>query len=149
MTHLRIGMSIGLIGIVAGLGACNLTPMMASTNTLMARLSGPDEVPPVASSGSGTVEADLNRKTNVLNWTVTYAGLTGPVTAAHFHGPAVPGETAGVAVPITGNLESPIKGETPLTSAQVQGLMAGKWYVNLHTAAHPEGEVRGQVIGLR
>jgi hypothetical protein len=148
MTHFRAAICSGLLAALTGLGACHLAPITATTNTMMARLSGADEVPPVTGEGTGTVETDLNRKTGVLTWTITYAGLTGPVTAAHFHGPASAGEGAGVVVPITGNLVSPIKGQTPLTSAQVTGLVAGRWYVNLHTSAYPEGEVRGQVIAM-
>jgi hypothetical protein len=48
-------------------------------------------------------------------------------------------------VPFTGPLSSPFTGEATLTAAQVNDLMAGKWYVNLHTAAYPGGEIRGQV----
>jgi hypothetical protein len=55
------------------------------------------------------------------------------------------GANAGVVVPITGPLVSPIKGSAVLTAAQAADLMAGKWYVNVHTAANPGGEVRGQV----
>jgi len=102
-------------------------------------------VPPNPSPGTGSLDARLNTDSRVLKWKVTYAGLTGPVTAAHFHGPAAPGVNAGVVVPFSGDLSSPVTGESTLTSAQVADLMAGKWYVNLHTAAHPGGELRGQV----
>ena len=64
---------------------------------------------------------------------------------AHFHGPAMPGANAGVAVPFP-NAASPAAGETILTPVQVNDLMAGKWYVNVHTAANPGGEIRGQVM---
>ena len=43
---------------------------------------------------------------------------------------------------------SPIKGEATLTDAQAADLLAGRWYVNVHTRAHPGGEIRGQV-GVR
>ena len=73
---------------------------------------------------------------------------------AHFHGPAMPGQNAGVVVainapinaPLNTPLTSPISGSATLTPSQVEEIMAGKWYVNLHTAANPNGEVRGQVI---
>jgi len=99
----------------------------------------------VKSDASGTVEASLDKKTNVLSWTFTYSGLSGPATAGHFHGPAASGQNADVVVPIDGNLASPIKGTATLTAEQAADLMAGKWYVNLHTAANPKGEIRGQV----
>jgi hypothetical protein len=68
------------------------------------------------------------------------------VKAGHFHGPAAAGANAGVALGFTGSVESPIKGSATLTPAQLADLTAGKWYVNLHTAANPGGEVRGQVM---
>ncbi|MDR8763944.1 hypothetical protein FEP90_05670 [Burkholderia multivorans] len=84
---------------------------------------------------------------HTLRWTVTYANLTGPATAAHFHGPAPVGQNAGVQVPIPKDaLASPIKGSAELTDAQVTDLMGGKWYFNVHTSAHPSGEIRGQML---
>ena len=79
-----------------------------------------------------------------LSWTGTYSGLSGPATAAHFHGPAEAGKNAGVAVPITPNT-SPLAGSATLTDAQAADLQGGRWYVNVHTAANPGGEIRGQL----
>ncbi len=112
---------------------------------LVATLSGAAEVPAVTSDGKGTVQATLNSKRTSLNWKITYSGLSGPVTGAHFHGPAMVGENTGVAVPLSGAMKSPITGSTKVTAAQVADLLAGKWYFNLHTAANPNGEIRGQV----
>jgi hypothetical protein len=47
---------------------------------------------------------------------------------------------------LSGASEVPVKGSATLTAAQMDDLMSGKWYVNLHTAAHPGGEVRGQLM---
>ncbi|PNA11302.1 CHRD domain-containing protein, partial [Pseudomonas sp. MPR-R1B] len=74
----------------------------------------------------------------------TYSGLTGPVTAAHFHGPAKAGENAGVMVPVTA-ASSPFSGTATLDDAKAAGLEAGNLYFNIHTAANPKGEIRGQV----
>lgn len=97
-----------------------------------------------ASAGTGMAMGSLDTVTKVFNYDATYSGLTGPATAAHFHGPAAPGANAGPVVPIA-NPASPIKGQATLTDAQVADLTAGKWYLNIHTAAHPGGEIRGQV----
>ena len=112
---------------------------------MTARLAGSSEVPAVTSDASGMVEASLDSDSQVLTWKITYSGLSGAATAAHFHGPAMAGQNAGVVVPIPGSLASPMTGSATLTPSQAAELTAGKWYVNLHTAAHPNGEVRGQV----
>lgn len=93
----------------------------------------------------GMFEARLDPATSLLKWTVTYSGLTGVPTAAHFHGPAIAGENAPPVVPVDGNLASPIIGVTTLTAAQMSDVKAGKWYFNIHTAANPNGEIRGQL----
>lgn len=120
-------------------------PVATNLSALTAQLSGADEVPPVSTAASGTLEASLAPGSNLLTWTLNYAGLSGPVTGAHFHGPAMVGQNAGVAVPISGPLASPVSGSVTLSAAQVAELRAGNWYVNLHTDAHPDGEIRGQL----
>jgi len=111
-----------------------------------AALSGKSEVPPNATSGSGDVLATLDTSKKSLSYTMTYLGLSGPATAAHFHGPAAAGANAGVAVPIGTNPPSPVTNTVTLTDAQMKDLEAGKWYANVHTAANPGGEIRGQLM---
>ncbi|WP_247596790.1 CHRD domain-containing protein [Hydrogenophaga sp. PAMC20947] len=133
-----------MTAVVVGLAGC--TAMQPSNVvSLTAKLSGANEVPAVTTSGTGMAEATLNKDTNVLKWTVTYSGLTGPALAGHFHGPAAAGSNAGVAVPFS-SAASPIEGQATLTPAQVSDLMAGKWYANIHTAANKGGEIRGQLM---
>ena len=118
----------------------------AETMHLKADLSGKNEVPANSVKGAGKVEATYDTATKMLTWTLTYSGMTGPVIAAHFHGPADRKKNAPVAVLIGNNISSPAKGSKTLTDAQAADLMAGRWYVNVHTAAHKPGEIRGQVI---
>jgi hypothetical protein len=103
------------------------------------------EVPPKTSDGTGTVKATLDTTTKVLTWDATFSGLTGPATMAHFHGPAAAGANAGVVVPWPA-AASPVHGSKELTDAQISDLEAGKWYANVHTAANPGGEIRGQMV---
>ena len=110
-----------------------------------ATLDGKSETPPNTSAGTGTADIDWDAATKKLSWKLTYSGLSGPATAAHFHGPAEPGKNAGVAVAIPHATSSPVEGSATLTDAQAADLMAGKYYVNVHTAANPGGEIRGQV----
>jgi hypothetical protein len=130
-----------LLGIVG----CGMAPMASTSTALTARLSGASEVPAVMTDATGKVEATLNAASNVLTWTVTYSGLSGPATGAHFHGPAMAGQNAAVVVPLSAPVASPITGSAALTPGQAADLIAGKWYVNVHTAANPGGEIRGQV----
>ena len=129
------------------LGACS-TPVYLDPNLVAfsGKLSSSEEVPRGTSAGTGALTATFNTQSNVLNWTVTYSGMTGPVVAGHFHGPALLGQNAGVALGFSGGLESPIKGSATLTAAQAADFMSGKWYVNLHTAANKGGEIRAQAL---
>jgi hypothetical protein len=120
-------------------------PAWAESVKYGAQMSGAEEVPANDSAGTGVVEATLDTDTKQLTWTISYSGLTGPVAAAHFHGPAPTGENAGPVVPIEGNLDSPIEGSATLTDAQIAELDGGMWYFNVHTAQYPDGEVRGQL----
>jgi hypothetical protein len=109
-----------------------------------AALSGKDEVPANSTKGSGSVDATYDTTTKKLSWKGTYSGLTGPATAAHFHGPAEPGKNAGVFVPADA-AKSPFEGTATLTDAQAADLTKGEWYFNVHTAENKGGEIRGQV----
>ncbi len=129
----------------ASLAACSSMPGMRTSMPVKAQLDGQQEVPPVSTSGTGRLEGSLDKDTNVFKWKVTHSGLSGPATAGHIHGPASRGQNAGVVIPF-GNAASPIEGQQKLTAAQVEDLMAGRWYANIHTAAHPAGEIRGQLM---
>ena len=117
----------------------------AYAEKMKAALDAKSETPPNTSAGKGTADIDYDAASKKLSWKLTYSGLTGPVTAAHFHGPAEPGKNAGVAVAIPNASTSPVEGSATLTDAQAADLEAGKYYVNIHTAANPGGEIRGQV----
>ena len=112
-----------------------------------ATLKGSAEVPPTTSPGKGSVDATLDTSTKAFKWTISYEGLTGPATAAHFHGPAAVGQNAAPVVPVkvpeaaSGN----VSGTQTLTDAQIADLESGKWYFNVHTAKNKGGEIRGQL----
>jgi hypothetical protein len=130
---------------------CALTLVLAAahaaTINLKADLKASAEVPPKDSAGTGSLTATLNTDTNELTYHIEFSGLTGPVAAAHFHGPAAEGANAKPQLPIKGTpITSPIDGKATLTAEQAKELVDGKWYFNLHTAANPGGEIRGQVV---
>lgn len=121
-------------------------PVLAEQLKFSADLKGATEVPPTDSAGTGMVDATLDTDTKAFTWNITYEGLTGDATAAHFHGPAEPGANADPVIPIDGALASPIKGNATLTDQQITDLKGGKWYFNVHTAKFPDGEIRGQLM---
>lgn len=125
-------------------------PAFAETLHFATSLKGADEFPPTDSKGTGKVTATLDTADKKFSYTVTYSGLTGPATMAHFHGPAAPGANASVQVGVPMSaLANPMKGSATLTDAQIADLEAGKWYFNIHTAKNPGGEIRGQVAAAK
>jgi CHRD domain len=115
--------------------------------TFKITLSGSNEVPPNDSHGTGIATITFDKATRTLTWSVTFSGLTGDPTMAHFHGPSSPRAIAGIQIMIAhgDNITSPIKGTAVLTEDQAQQLLTGRWYVNIHTHAHVSGEIRAQI----
>jgi len=117
--------------------------------TFTTRLAGSNEKPQTFSMGTGSVDALLDTKTHLLRWKMSFSNLSGPPLVAHFHGPAEIGANAGVTLAFPMPLTSPYEGRATLTTQQMTDLLSDKWYVNLHTAKNPDGEVRGQMIERR
>ena len=113
-------------------------------------MTGAQETPPVTTSATGSIDANYNRLTKTLSYTVTFSGLSGNATAAHIHGL---GEVGVKADPIqTFTFPAKTSG-TYSGSLLVDGvkiveeyLLAGRYYINIHTAANTQGEIRGQLI---
>ena len=145
MTYRNVRRALAGVALIAGLSLAG--PALAASVNLKADLSGASEVPPTDSAGKGAVTATYGTDSKVLAWKGSYSGLTGPAVAAHFH-TGDPGKNGGVSVPIftsAAKAASPFEGQATLTEAEAADLMAGKLYVNVHTAAHKAGEIRGQV----
>lgn len=138
----RGALAVAVLGLV--LAGCAQT-RGEPRETYVAALSGAQEVPPVPSAGTGDAEVHFSPGNGMVHWRVTYGGLSGPVTGAHIHGPAGPGQNAGVLIPFGQLSANPIVGSAPITPEQLGQLNSGQWYVNLHTAQHPGGEIRGQL----
>ena len=132
-----------LVGFVVGL-ALAVTAAQAETLEFSAHLTGRGEVPSNDSGGKGDVDVQVDSDTHVLTYKAAYKGLSGPATMAHFHGPAKGGATAPPVIAVD-DPSSPISGRASVTDAQIAELKKGLWYFNVHTAAYPDGEIRGQL----
>ena len=140
--------NIVVAGCLASIAAWTLPSQDAPVSFKMA-LTGAQQVPPVQTGANGMADLSYDPATRMLTWGVTYNGLSGPATMAHFHGPAVEGKNGPPAIWLAekgATVTSPIKGQATLTPEQAQQLTAGEWYVNVHTQANPNGEIRGQVM---
>ena len=126
------------------LGACATEPMMPEAPKLPSYSATLAPGAGITSSGKGVGTFTYDPASKELAYNVTYEGLTGPAMAAHIHGPAEPGANAGPVIPFPA-ATSPITGKAVLTDAQAAELAAGKYYVNVHTAANRGGEIRGQI----
>jgi hypothetical protein len=121
--------------------------------TFVATLNGASEFPAKAVAGTGNATVVKNGGT--YTYTITYSGMSGPLTMAHIHGPAALGANAQVKVPfdvtgagVSGTLTGTFTGTNDATISpdSLDKLMTtGNAYVNLHTAANPGGEIRGQL----
>ena len=124
-----------------------VSPAHAEQVRLSANLDGVSEVPSVESPARPPPPCCSTR---TPAWSAgTSIGPASPATptAAHFHGPASKHNKAGVQVDLGGNgFVSPFRGTAQLTDEQAGQLLDGQWYINIHTAAHPDGEIRGQVL---
>ncbi|HET9451505.1 MAG TPA: CHRD domain-containing protein [Aggregicoccus sp.] len=138
---MRHGYRLVLLGLVAlVLAGCG------DDDEFEAELTGGKERPtPVSTSATGTVEATLEELT--LTVAGTFEGLSGPATGAHIHGPASEEEAAGILCPLvaTADRSGTVIGTCLFTEEQVDQLRDGRMYVNVHTAANPAGEIRGQL----
>ncbi len=127
---------------LAPLGMTGRIVVVAQPTFCTATLTGAEEVPPVTTAATGSATLELNPTLGTLTYTVTTSGLSG--VAAHIHE-----APAGVNGPIIFGLEggpTTWSGKTaPLSAEQVTTLKSGGFYVNVHTAANPGGEIRGQI----
>jgi hypothetical protein len=109
-----------------------------------ATMNGASETPANASTATGTATLTYNRNTRIFEIVVNYSGVE--ATAAHIHKGAV-GVGGGVVFGFTAPVTSPINYTSPeLTTSQDSALNANLYYVNIHSANFPAGEIRGQLI---
>ena len=112
-------------------------------------VSGSQEVnPPVGIPGTGNASVYINTVSNTIDLKGSYSGMTSNVSASHFHGPANPGQNAGVKIGVTntGGTSGTVTFNGVYNQADEADILAGRWYLNIHTANNTGGEIRGQVV---
>lgn len=107
-------------------------------------LSGANEVPPNASAATGKFVGSYTKSTRVLAFTLSYSGIT--ATDWHIHKGA-PGVSGQVEVSLNPVVPSPLQTSVTLTPTQEVDLLSGNFYVNIHSADFPGGEIRAQLAG--
>ncbi len=123
-----------------------LVPGLAAQVTYFAAsLDGAQEVPPNASTGGGYGVVRLEEPANTVRIFTDWFGLSGAPTAAHLHLAGV-GANGPVIVPLGASGPAAFTGAGVLTPAEVAALKTAGTYINVHTAAFPGGEIRGQVV---
>lgn len=147
-------MILGVIGLLAF-----SAPAVLAADPPTAAFGGPvggsQEVPPVATAATGTATVVISSDSSTIWYVVEYSGLSGALAAAHIHVGAA-GANGGVILPLAASA-SPMVGSLTATNFAPSGaittfaqavtaIKAGGTYVNLHTAANPGGEIRGQVV---
>lgn len=121
-----------------------------NTVAFTATLLGTGETPSNASTANGLASFTYNSTTYILTGIIEFEGFATATTAAHIHKGAVGVNGSPVfTIEDTGPFTSPISFTSPaLTTSQIADLMAGNYYVNIHTVGYPDGEIRGQLIKL-
>ena len=132
------------VGVLALVSACSSMPGMMAPGMQHVTLTGANEVPPVTTAATGSGTVTINPTDKSVSAKVTVSGMT--ATAAHIH-MAAAGSNGPVIVPFTKTADNVFEAPpgAKLTDAQYAALKAGNLYVNVHSAAHAGGEVRGQL----
>jgi hypothetical protein len=138
-------MKLVTVALAAALALAFAVPVSATTIPLSVSMDGAqaNAGAGTGSPGTGSATLSFDTVTKALTWSITWSGLIGDPTAMHFHGPALPNKNAGVQIG-TGVAGPPVVGNAILSASQEADMMAGLWYLNLHS--FPGGEIRGQVL---
>ena len=114
-------------------------------------LEGIQEVPEVKGKASGTMDVSYNKTTKILTYSITWKSLSKAPTGAHIHGVAPRGFNAPIIDNFTASIPKTVDGTitnsvlVDETKIKEKDLLAGLYYVNIHTETNPSGEIRGQI----
>ena len=114
------------------------------------RLDGFQPVPPTGSLATGLASMTIDTDTRDITISGVFSGLEGPITMAHLHGPADIGQSSPLiftflTIETDDGFSGSFSAEDRVSSFQLNALLDSRTYLNVHTGAHPDGEIRGQV----
>lgn len=143
----RLLLAAAVVCVPLALAAASWTTAATKPTKFQAALNVGQEVPhPKGTKVGASGHFTATYSNGVIKWTLSFGHLTGAATAAHIHngvkgkaGPVV----AALCGPCTSGAKGQITGETAASIATAMG--KGRYYVNVHTAKNPSGEIRGQV----
>ena len=113
--------------------------------------SGLQQLPQVSTPGTGTLNGTFDVTNHTLNYSISWNGLLGAVTAIGLHGPANIGASADVLTELPVNIKSPTghaSGSVSTDDLMRKLLVDGRVYYTISTSVYPDGEIRGQVIAV-
>lgn len=150
----RLLFCLGLMTMITAFVACDKDDDDKNDNIVAKSglaITGAQEVPAKTSSATGTLDVSYDKSTKMLSFTVNFQSLTGNPSGAHIHGTAARGSNAGIKYDFHSIFPVATSGKF-INTVLVDGvklkedsLLAGFYYVNIHTPTNPGGEIRGQI----
>jgi hypothetical protein len=145
---LRLIALLVALALLATLGLPTASWSAQPPKHFVAVLNGAQETPPVPSAGHGNAFLTFDESNKMLCYSIVYGSLLAAEILAHIHGPATAGVPAGVVFPLlAGNPKAGCVG--PLDKFQKRDLLKNLLYINIHSAAFPGGELRGQILRIK
>jgi len=120
----------------------------ANTNVYNMQLTGAQEVPMNPSTATATATVTLDRASGAVTVTGSFVGLSSNAIAAHIHGPAPVGTNAAVLVPlmVPATTSGTVSGTGSMSTVQMDNMINGQTYINIHSTMFPDGEIRAQIV---